>query len=205
MTWLEIKENVPLINFLERVFALFLLILFSPIMLFAAALIKLTSYGPAFYSQMRVGRNGNYFDFVKLRTMKIDAELNGPQWSSGDKDPRITWVGYWLRKTHIDELPQLLHIVQGEMSFVGPRPERPDIVTRLLNYYDNYNNRHIVKPGITGLAQVRFRAEKDISDTRIKLGYDLFYIKKASFCLDLKIILWTALKIFGIRHKPIKP
>ena len=199
--WLRFK-NTNSFQFLEQSFAFLLLGLLSPVMWIVAILIKLTDSGPVFYFQDRVGRDGKVFKIVKFRTMRMDAEKNGPQWAKGNNDPRITRLGSFLRKSHLDEFPQLLNVIQGQMSFVGPRPERPHFVDNLSIIYPAYPARHIIKPGITGLAQTRFRAEQSTQDTRIKLKYDLFYIKKASFRFDIQILCYTFLKmIFAFTRK----
>jgi lipopolysaccharide/colanic/teichoic acid biosynthesis glycosyltransferase len=169
-----------------------------PLILLSALLVKLTSRGPAFYSQTRVGRFGRPFKIYKMRTMYHDCERHsGPRWSTAG-DPRITPVGCFLRKTHLDELPQLWNVLRGEMSLVGPRPERPEFVPSLEQTIPHYRQRLAVRPGVTGLAQVQLPADTDLESVRRKLTYDLYYIAELSLWLDLRIILGTALKVFGV-------
>ncbi|MFH1385507.1 MAG: sugar transferase [Patescibacteria group bacterium] len=160
-------------------------------------LIKIDSPGPVFYRQKRVGRDNRIFEVIKFRTMLAlspdgGAEKNGAQWS-GEKDNRITRVGKWLRKTRLDELPQAWNVLKGEMSFVGPRPERPEFAfsNELLAQIPFYQVRHSIKPGLTGWAQIKYPYGASVKDTLFKLQYDLFYIKNRSFVLDLAIILKT--------------
>lgn len=154
------------------------------------ALIKLDSSGPIFYRQKRVGKNGKIFEIVKFRSMVQDAEKNGAQWAN-EKDERITGVGKILRKTRLDELPQLWNVLKGEMSFVGPRPERPEFIGELQKQIPHYTMRHLIKPGLTGWAQIRFRYGSSVNDAMEKLQYDLYYIKNRSFVLDLAILART--------------
>lgn len=169
------------------------LLLSAPVIALLGILIKLTSPGPVFYAQERVGKGGKPFKIIKLRTMKVDAEAQtGPVWASPD-DPRITPLGRILRKFHLDELPQFINVVMGEMSVVGPRPERPLFVEELKKTMPDYELRLAVKPGITGLAQVRHHADQSINDVRRKLKYDLLYMEKMCWFLDLRILSWTAL------------
>jgi len=176
---------------LDVVGASVLLIILGPVMLCFAALIKLTSKGPAFFRQVRVGEGGKLFEIYKLRTMRVDAEqATGPVWAR-KRDSRITRLGSLLRKTHIDEFPQLLNVLRGEMSLIGPRPERPFFVNRFRHEIPNYEKRLTVKPGITGLAQVRYKYDETLADVRNKLTYDLVYIKRMSWLMDMRILLWT--------------
>ncbi len=166
-------------------------ILSLPILLLAALAIKLTSRGPILYRQTRVGFNGAPYTLYKLRSMRVDAEANtGAVWASKD-DPRVTPVGRWLRKLRIDELPQLWNVLRGEMAIVGPRPERPEFVKVLSERIPYYRQRHCVKPGITGWAQINHRYGDSIEDTITKLEYDLYYIKHISPSLDVYIIFHT--------------
>ncbi|QOT72913.1 MULTISPECIES: TIGR03013 family XrtA/PEP-CTERM system glycosyltransferase [Sphingobium] len=168
-----------------------LLLLTGPIILLAAILVKLDSKGPAFYRQQRVGLYGEEFWIVKLRTMRQDAELSGQAvWAEKD-DPRITRLGYWLRKLRIDELPQTWTVLKGEMSFVGPRPERRQFVEDLEQHLRYYAERHMVKPGITGWAQINYPYGASIEDARNKLEYDLYYAKNYTPFLDLLILIQT--------------
>jgi len=159
-------------------------------MLIAAIAIKLDTRGPVFYSQTRTGLSGVTFRLYKFRTMVKDAEKSGPRWTKKD-DPRITRVGRFLRSTRIDELPQLWNVLLGEMSFIGPRPERPDFNAELEAAIPYYDLRHLVKPGITGWAQVLYPYGASVEDAREKLQYDLYYIKNYSVMLDLVILIRT--------------
>jgi len=154
------------------------------------ALIKLNSAGPIFYRQKRVGKNGKIFEIAKFRSMFKDAEKNGAQWAN-EKDERITGMGKILRKTRIDELPQLWNVLKGEMSFIGPRPERPEFVEELQKQIPHYVMRHLVKPGLSGWAQIKFPYGASVEDAMEKLQYDLYYIKNRSFVLDLAITART--------------
>ena len=163
----------------------------APVMLLTAIAIKLDSPGPPLYSQPRVGENGRVFKIYKFRSMRIDAEKTGtPIWAT-DRDPRITRVGRFIRLTRLDELPQLWNVMHGDMSFVGPRPERPFFVEQLAREIPFYVQRHAVKPGITGWAQVKYRYGSSIEDAMEKLRYDLYYIKHLSIFFDLTIVLDT--------------
>lgn len=175
----------------DIIVSLAFVIVTSPLTLVAALLVRLTSRGPILYLQERVGLNGNYFKLYKFRSMKVDAEASGtPQWAT-KKDPRVTAVGSFLRRTRIDELPQLLNVLRGDMSFVGPRPERPFFVDQLGEEIPFYHERHCVKPGITGWAQIRYPYGASVEDAKRKLEYDLYYIKNYSLFLDLLIIIQT--------------
>jgi lipopolysaccharide/colanic/teichoic acid biosynthesis glycosyltransferase len=158
-----------------------------------AALVKLSSPGPAFYRQRRVGRDGREFTMIKLRTMVPDSEVGtGPVWSQPG-DPRVTPVGRVLRDTHLDELPQIWNVLRGEMSWVGPRPERPEIVQRLERTIPNYRDRLLARPGLTGLAQMQLPPDSDDLSVRRKLAYDRYYVARVSPWLDLRIALSTCL------------
>ncbi|MEO5493172.1 MAG: TIGR03013 family XrtA/PEP-CTERM system glycosyltransferase [Sphingomonas sp.] len=168
-----------------------LLVLVAPVIVITAIAIKLESKGPAFYRQRRVGLYGVGFDCIKLRSMRQDAEVGGNAvWAEKD-DPRITRIGRFIRKVRIDELPQCWSVLKGEMSFVGPRPERPQFVEDLEQQLNYYAERHMVKPGITGWAQINYPYGASIEDSRQKLEYDLYYAKNYSPFLDLLIILQT--------------
>jgi sugar transferase (PEP-CTERM system associated) len=169
--------------------SLLLLITFPVIALFAL-LVKLDSKGPAFFRQPRVGLYGQHFDVIKLRSMRTDAEKDGVKWAEKD-DPRITRLGRFIRKVRIDELPQTWSVLKGEMSFVGPRPEVPKFVTDLEQKLPYYAERHMVKPGITGWAQINYPYGASIEDARHKLEYDLYYAKNYTPFLDLLILLQT--------------
>lgn len=171
--------------------SLILLALTLPLILFGAIAVKLESKGPAFYRQRRVGLYGQGFDIIKLRSMRQDAEVGGKAvWAEKD-DPRITRVGRFIRKVRIDELPQCWSVLKGEMSFVGPRPERPQFVEDLEQQIPYYAERHMVKPGITGWAQINYPYGASIDDSRHKLEYDLYYAKNYSPFLDILILLQT--------------
>jgi exopolysaccharide biosynthesis polyprenyl glycosylphosphotransferase len=162
-----------------------------PLMLIAALVIKCDSRGPVFYRQERVGLNGRRFALLKFRSMRQDAEADGrPVWAAA-RDDRITWVGGFMRRTRIDELPQLFNVLCGEMSLVGPRPERPHFVDHLGKIIPFYDERHTVLPGITGWAQVNYPYGASVEDARQKLAYDLYYIANRSLLLDLRILLAT--------------
>ncbi|MEX0299112.1 MAG: TIGR03013 family XrtA/PEP-CTERM system glycosyltransferase, partial [Kordiimonas sp.] len=162
-----------------------------PVMVVAGLLVSLTSRGPVFYRQERVGRNGISFNLLQFRSMKVDAEKEGkPEWAR-ENDPRVTLIGAFLRRTRIDELPQVINVLRGDMSFVGPRPERPFFVRQLEKDIPFYRERHCLKPGITGWAQIQYPYGASIEDSKRKLEYDLYYIKNYSIFLDLLIVLQT--------------
>jgi lipopolysaccharide/colanic/teichoic acid biosynthesis glycosyltransferase len=168
-----------------------MLILTSPVMLATAILIKLESDGPILYRQNRVGMGGRTFSLLKFRSMHVGAEgLNDPQWARMN-DSRVTRVGSVIRKLRIDELPQLLNVLRNHMSFIGPRPERPYFVERFCREIPFYSQRHLVKPGITGWAQIRYPYGASQEDARQKLSYDLYYIKNQTLFLDLIILIET--------------
>ncbi len=162
-----------------------------PLWMAIGLLIRLTSPGPAIYKQQRVGQHGRIFTLYKFRTMYVDAEAHtGPVWAVRD-DPRVTPVGRWLRRWRLDEVPQFWNVLKGDMSLVGPRPERPHFVAQLAREIPLYNRRHRVKPGITGWAQVRWKYDSSLDDVRQKVKFDLFYIENMSLRMDMKIILRT--------------
>jgi sugar transferase (PEP-CTERM system associated) len=169
------------------------LILASPLMLVSALLVKLESpRDPILYHQERVGLNGESFTIHKFRTMRADAEARtGPVWSKGDGDPRITAVGHFMRKTRLDEIPQLWNVLRGDMSLIGPRPERPAFVEQLTQQIPFYGQRHVVKPGVTGWAQVRYTYGASVEDALEKMQYDLYYVKHMSLRFDIMIALET--------------
>ena len=171
--------------------ALGLAVVAAPFAAAAALLVKLTSRGPALYSQTRVGLDGRVFRIYKIRTMHHNCEAaSGVRWAAA-RDPRVTFVGRVLRRTHLDELPQLWNVLKGDMSFVGPRPERPEFVSQLSEQIRFYGQRHVVRPGLTGWAQVSYTYGASTEDALQKLQYDLYYIKNLSIALDLYIILET--------------
>jgi len=185
---------------LDRGLALCLLIPGLPLIAVLVAIVRLTSRGPGIYSQLRVGRNGQVFTMYKLRSMRSDAEAaTGPVWSNTCRDPRVTLVGYWLRRLHLDELPQLWNVLRGEMSLVGPRPERPEFVQVLADQIPGYRDRLSVLPGVTGLAQVNLPPDSDLDSVRRKLVLDREYISQRTLFLDLRIIACTALRAVGLR------
>jgi sugar transferase (PEP-CTERM system associated) len=176
---------------LDVVFSAGGLLLGAPIMLLVAVAVRCTSHGPILYHQRRVGRHGREFTAHKFRTMREDAESGtGPVWST-ENDIRVTRVGGFLRRTRLDEMPQLWNVLIGEMSFVGPRPERPEFVRELTERIPFYGQRHVLKPGLTGWAQVRYTYGASVEDAIEKLQYDLYYIKNLSIALDFVIVLET--------------
>jgi sugar transferase (PEP-CTERM system associated) len=180
-------------NAVHRTVALIGALLSLPIVLLTAILIKIDSRGPVFYKQERIGKNGRPFVLTKFRSMRVDAEKEGPVWASKGDD-RTTRVGRIIRKIRVDEIPQFWNILCGEMSFVGPRPERPHFVAQLAQEIPYYEQRHLITPGLTGWAQIKYPYGASIEDARQKLQYDLFYIKNHSLFLDA-IILFETIKI----------
>ena len=164
-----------------------------------ALVISLDSPGPILYSQERVGLRGKPFRIYKFRSMRIDAEREGNAVWATVSDNRITRVGRFLRATHIDEIPQMFNIVRGDMSLIGPRPERAAFISELEKTIPFYSYRLVVKPGLTGWAQVKYRYGRTGNDALIKLQYDLYYIKKQSFMLDLFIIIKTVAEVLSLR------
>ncbi|MCF6312323.1 MAG: exopolysaccharide biosynthesis polyprenyl glycosylphosphotransferase [Verrucomicrobiales bacterium] len=196
-SWLLSASSQPdwaYIRKFKRIFdvitAIFFLIVLAPFLILGMISVRLGSKGPIFYSQIRSGRFSRDFKVTKLRTMKTDAEKSGAQWSS-ENDERITKVGKFLRLTRIDEIPQLWCILTGEMSFVGPRPERPEFVEQLAQEIPFYNERLLIQPGLTGWAQVNYPYGASVDDAARKLEYDLYYMKHMSVVLDLFILLDT--------------
>jgi sugar transferase (PEP-CTERM system associated) len=176
---------------IDIIAALALFVLTLPIALIAAIVVKLDSPGPIFYQQDRLGMGGQVFRIFKFRSMRVDAETSsGAAWATV-RDPRVTHVGRLMRLLRIDELPQLVNVIKGDMSLVGPRPERPEIIARLIPTTPLYNHRHTMRPGITGWAQVCYQYGATVEDAREKLCYDLYYIKNWSLFLDLQIMLQT--------------
>jgi sugar transferase (PEP-CTERM system associated) len=180
-------------NIVHRIVALIGALCSLPIALVTAVLIKLDSRGPVLYKQERVGKNGGAFTVMKFRSMRTDAEKAGPVWASLDDD-RTTRVGKIIRKLRIDEIPQFWNILRGDMDFVGPRPERPHFVAQLAEEIPYYEQRHLIAPGLTGWAQIKYPYGASIEDARQKLQYDLYYIKNQSLMLDA-IILFETVKI----------
>ncbi|MHB1556391.1 MAG: sugar transferase [Isosphaeraceae bacterium] len=183
---------------IDLVVASVLLVLTFPIMIAAMMLVRLTSRGPVIYTQRRVGLDGEVFTIFKIRTMYQDSERHGgPTWSAPG-DPRVTPVGRFLRLSHLDELPQLFNVLMGEMSLIGPRPERPEFLPRLEAAMPDYRRRLTVRPGVTGLAQVQHPADIDLDCVRRKLDYDLHYVATMGLWLDLRIVIATGLKCAGV-------
>jgi sugar transferase (PEP-CTERM system associated) len=180
-------------SIVHRLVALFGAILSFPLAVLTAIAIKLDSRGPVFYKQERVGKGGRTFVLMKFRSMRTDAEASGPVWASKDDD-RTTRVGRIIRKIRVDEIPQFWNILRGDMNFVGPRPERPHFVAQLAQEIPYYEQRHLIAPGLTGWAQIKYPYGASIEDARQKLQYDLFYIKNQSLILDA-IILFETVKI----------
>lgn len=181
-------------NNIKRVFDIIMAIIIGvmtlPVMAVAAIIVRLESPGPIIYSQDRVGENGKEFKVHKFRSMRNDAEKDGAKWAQVN-DPRVTKFGNFMRKTRIDELPQLINVLKGEMSFIGPRPERMVFIKELEKEIPYYNLRHMVKPGLTGWAQVMYPYGASVEDARRKLEYDLYYIKHHSLYLDMMIMFMT--------------
>ncbi|WP_253156387.1 sugar transferase [Stieleria tagensis] len=186
-------------HFCERVFAAALLVLSAPVIMLLIAVVRLTSKGPGVYRQERVGLNRKTFNVLKLRTMYQDAEADGQAKWSQKGDPRVTPVGRFLRRSHLDELPQLWNVVAGDMSLTGPRPERPAICEKLERYIGGYYNRNSVKPGITGLAQINLEPDCTLDDVRRKQLLDMHYVRNAGPWLDCRMILATMMRVVGIR------
>jgi sugar transferase (PEP-CTERM system associated) len=193
------KWNDLLKRILDLVAGILGLMVSIPVMILVALAVRLDSKGPIIYRQRRAGRMGRSFDVLKFRSMRSDAEQeNGAQWAS-ENDPRVTTVGRFLRKFRLDELPQFYNVIRGEMSFVGPRPERPVFVEELRKTIPYYDERHSVRPGITGWAQVQYPYGSTIEDAYNKLEYDLFYLKNMSIMFDLAIIFRTVQIVIGGR------
>jgi exopolysaccharide biosynthesis polyprenyl glycosylphosphotransferase len=187
---------------LDIAFAILMIVGLSPVFIVTAIAVRLSSRGPIFYSQKRLTKDGRVFRMYKFRSMTVDAEQHsGPQWASAN-DPRITAIGRWLRKLRIDELPQLFNVLRGEMSLIGPRPERPELAAKIKAEVPGFGLRLQVPAGITGLAQVSAGYAEDTMDHATKLALDLAYIKACSLKLDLRIALATIrvmLSGFGAR------
>lgn len=189
----------PIRRLLNYLISLIGLLVAAPLIPFILAAIKIDSHGRALYRQKRVGQGGKIFYCYKFRTMREDAEADiGPTWA-GDDDPRVTKVGKFLRASRLDEIPQLWCVLKGDMAFVGPRPERPEFVEWLSHELPYYGIRHLVPPGITGWAQIKYKYGNTVEDAREKLQYDLFYIKNSSLGLDL-FILFQTIKIVLLRR-----
>lgn len=196
------RVNSAVKRLLDLLVSAIFVVFLGPFMLLVALAVKLDSSGPIFYVQERVGRNGRVFPLYKFRSMCQDAERNGiSQWAAAN-DPRITRIGSFLRKTRIDEIPQILNVLRGDMSFIGPRPERPFFVESLSKEIRYYNERARVRPGITGWAQINYPYGASVEDAREKLSYDFYYIKNYSLMLDLLVLMATVQVVFfpkGVR------
>jgi len=191
--WREIRKQI-----LDWVLVFLLAIVAVPICMLTALAIRIESKGPIFFRQLRTGRYNKEFEVIKFRSMRIDAEKDGAKWASANDD-RVTRVGKFIRKTRIDELPQLINVIRGEMSIVGPRPEREVFIHDLEKNIPYYRFRHAVRPGITGLAQVKYPYGASLEDAEWKHRYDRYYIKHRRFLLDVEIILWTVkVVLFGM-------
>jgi exopolysaccharide biosynthesis polyprenyl glycosylphosphotransferase len=193
--------------FSKRLFDLFfgtlIALVFAPVMAIAALAIRFSDRGPVLYRQRRLGEFGEEFEILKLRTMRVDAERDGPQWADADDD-RVTAVGRLLRRTHLDEVPQLWNVMRGEMTLVGPRPERPEMVGELEARFPHYTRRHLVKPGIAGWAALRCGYAGSELGTAWKLCHDLFYIKRRSVLADTLILAETGVEVFRNAHRALR-
>jgi lipopolysaccharide/colanic/teichoic acid biosynthesis glycosyltransferase len=190
------KKIVMVKRVLDLAAAAGVLLVSLPLWPVIALAIKIESEGPVFYIQKRVGKDGRLFSLIKFRSMIKDAEEHGAVWA-GEDDWRITRTGKVLRRCHLDELPQLINVIKGEMSLVGPRPERPEFVAELKKLIPDFSRRQQVKPGLTGWAQVNFPYASSSEESRKKLEYDLYYIRKRSVLFDIKILLRTIRKLFA--------
>jgi lipopolysaccharide/colanic/teichoic acid biosynthesis glycosyltransferase len=180
-----------------------LIVLAAPVLLLTALAVKLTSRGPILYSQTRVGKNGKLFTLYKIRSMLHDCEKDsGARWATPG-DSRVTLTGAFLRKTHLDELPQLWNVLRGDMSLVGPRPERPEFTPALERVIPHYRDRLAVRPGVTGLAQVQLPPDTDMTSVRRKLAYDIYYIRYRGVWLDLRLVACTAVHMAGVPYRAL--
>ncbi len=195
---LQLSEYHKYKRFWEFPLALLLFIPVIALTAFLILLIRMTSQGPGIYSQLRTGRGGKNFKMHKLRSMYLDAEDFGPQWCAGDLDPRTTPLGRWLRKLHLDELPQIINVLKNEMSFCGPRPERPEFVEKLDHFVPYYRSRLLVRPGITGFSQINLPPDTCLKSVLRKQTLDLEYVETGRFVSDLRMIMCTALRLVGI-------
>lgn len=197
--WYDLAKTI-----LDGLAATIILIVAMPFVLVSALIVRLTSHGPAFYTQMRLGRGGKPYVIYKLRSMYHDCErYSGIRWSSKG-DNRVTPFGRFLRKSHIDELPQLWNVLRGEMSLIGPRPERPELVVSLEKALPRYRDRLLVKPGLTGLAQIQLPPDTDLESVRQKLVLDRVYVRYRSFWLDLRIYLATIVYLAGVPFETVR-
>ncbi len=189
----------------DRACAILILIVASPVILVVMLVVKLSSAGPAIYSQTRLGKNGKPFTIYKIRTMANNCERHsGVRWSNPG-DTRVTGFGRFLRAAHLDELPQLWNVIRGDMSLVGPRPERPEFVPQLERHIPQYRDRLLVNPGLTGLAQVNLPPDTDITGVARKLGYDLYYLRNLTFGLDVRLVVCTAIHALGLPFRIVAP
>lgn len=196
---IDIKKNkiYTYLTFItDKIFAFLILLLSSPIWIISMIFVYFYDKGPIFYTHERVGVNGKKFKLYKIRSMVIDAEKDGAKWATGANDPRVTRVGKIIRKLHIDEIPQMINILKGDLSLVGPRPERPEFVYPLENTIPHYKLRHVIKPGFTGWAQIKYHYANTINESKEKFEYDLYYIKNRNIFMDIGIILRTIIIIF---------
>jgi exopolysaccharide biosynthesis polyprenyl glycosylphosphotransferase len=195
----NVKNDIlySIITFIiNKIFSLLILIILSPLLLISGLLIYLHDKGPIFYIQARVGLNGKIFQLYKLRSMICDSEKDGAAWSTGSNDPRVTPIGKIIRKLHIDEIPQMINILKGDISLVGPRPERPEFVKMLDSQIPYYSFRHIIRPGFTGWAQIKYYYASTVEGSKEKFEFDLYYIKNRNIFLDFGIIIRTIQIIF---------
>jgi len=188
------RSSVLAYIIIRRTVELLLCLIGFTILLFLIPLFWLLNYffapGPLFYQQARVGQHGKVFQMIKFRSMVVDAEIDGPVWAEVN-DERVTPIGYFLRKSHIDELPQFWHILCGDMSLIGPRPERPEFVAQLAEELPDYELRHVIRPGLTGWAQVNYGYGSSVDDAAIKLSYDLHYVREQNWRMDVEILYKT--------------
>ncbi|MDR1052738.1 MAG: sugar transferase [Planctomycetaceae bacterium] len=210
LSYPKVSRYYRIKRYVDFIFVFFIAVVLSPLILFFILLVFLTSRGSIFYSQVRCGKDGKPFKMYKIRSMIVDAEMDGAAWSHED-DQRVTAVGRVMRKLHIDELVQLYNVLRGEMALVGPRPERPEFVEVLREQVPYYEYRMLVLPGMSGFAQLNYSADTGLEDVHRKLILDMEYIEDASFCLDMRMLAGTflqflctkfsksfPLKIFGI-------
>lgn len=201
---IDIRKNTlytPIVFVTDKIFALSVLIISSPILIIAIIARLIEDGKPIFIKQKRVGLNDKIFNLYKMRSMIVlspdgSAETNGAKWATGADDPRITPVGNIIRKLHIDEIPQMINILKGDLTLVGPRPERPEFVTQLEDTIPHYKLRHIIRPGFTGWAQIKYRYARTIEDSKEKFEYDLYYIKNRNIFINIGVIIRTIQIIF---------
>lgn len=195
----DLSPHLQGCGYIDRILALVILFLLLPLIAILVLIVRASSKGPGLYKQVRVGKRGRIFVMYKIRSMVADAENGtGPVWTQGEEDPRITAIGSFLRRSHLDELPQLVNVVRGEMALFGPRPERPELVHVLADNIPGYLNRLAVLPGITGLAQINLPPDTDLESVRRKLILDIEYINTASFWLEARMFVWTGLRLVAV-------